>query len=181
MSLFSQICRSGIWGGLDWAVLLHTAQARGISALYSVFTELLCTVREGFSCLSAFLEGPSARLRSAESLSLLKMSQSISSVLSLHKGSHPLYIMVWSSKGRKQKMPTLLKARLVIGIVSVSLYANSESHELTDFKETRQRCHLSMGREFMNLQPVLICHKHNNSSHHILFFTFPVLLFIFFI
>lgn len=60
-------------------------------------------------------------------------------------------------------MPILLKARPVIGIVSFSWYFNNESQRTADFKGKGQRSHFSMGGELMNLQSVLICHKHNSS------------------
>lgn len=143
--------------------------------------EYLHNIQFSLSCCTLFNKVSLAyllfwkdHLQGCGQLSLLPSSRCLRvlpNVLS-PRDSHSLYKTVQSLKGRKQKMPILLKARPIIGTVSFSLYSINKSHRLTDFKGRGQRFHHSMERELMNLQPIFTCHKHN-SSHLILFFNLP--------
>ena len=82
--------------------------AKGIFWLYSVVTKLVWSVQESSSCILAFLEGESARLCLAESLSLFKLPQGFSK-RSLQEDSQPPYIKSQSSKRKGAEDANSLK------------------------------------------------------------------------
>lgn len=174
---FSQICRWGTWAGFDWAVSSAASNiSKGrIAPVFSFHCTAVDCSRK--LLLPTCFFGRSICKAETSWASFLLQDASNFSKCSLQEGSYPLYIEAKSSK-RKWKMPILLKTRPIMDILSFLLYSNYESHRLTDFKGKGERFHPSLGRELMNLEPVLICHK-CNSSYHILC-VFPVLPFILF-
>lgn len=98
--------------------------ARGLSQLQSGVSELVWSVLEGFSCLSAFLKEDvnKAELSFSHFSRYLRASPKRQPA-SLHKCSE------LQKKERKQKMTIFLKVSPITGSLSFSLHSNNESHK----------------------------------------------------